>query len=439
MREAVFLWYTPLEVALSISLVAANNAACAAALSFAATAASTFLTAVLTLDLIALFLAALVSATKILFFADLILANFVHLQNYFTSQTNMPGIYDIVSLKSWFLKARHGGFSWKHTDIIVIESMTSVNTYFHFFRGKYTEIYHDIWKGADDMECMRVRTDLALEAKESFSGSDVEVHGVVVEEEYDKEQNLRLTRVRIESERGAREMGKPIGTYLTLEAPGMASPDEDYHREISEKLAEYLKELMGGQKNPSVLVVGLGNRDVTPDALGPKMVSNLLITRHLIREYGREVMGVGDCCEISGLAPGVMAQTGMETSEIIKGVVQEISPDLLIVIDALAARSTRRLCRTIQLTDTGIQPGSGVGNHRAALTKETLGIPVIAIGVPTVVEAAAIIYDAQGNCEQMPPHLNGMFVTPKNIDELIKQLSFTLSEALNMVFAHGER
>ena len=209
----------------------------------------------------------------------------------------------------------------------------------------------------------------------------------------------------------------------------MASPDEDYHREISKKLAEYLKELMGGQKNPSVLVVGLGNRDVTPDALGPKMVSNLLITRHLIREYGREVMGVGDCCEISGLAPGVMAQTGMETSEIIKGVVQETSPDLLIVIDALAARSTRRLCR----------PGSGVGNHRVALTKETLGIPVIAIGVPTVVEAAAIIYDAQGNCEQMPPHLNGMFVTPKNIDELIKQLSFTLSEALNMVFAHGER
>lgn len=340
-------------------------------------AAYTFLTMVFTSDLIALFLAVLVSVTRILFFADLILANFVHLQNYFTSQTNMPGIYDIVSLKSWFLKARHGGFSWKHTDIIVIESMTSVNTYFYFFRGKYTEIYHDIWKGADDMERMRVRTDLALEAKESFSGSDVEVHGVVVEEEYDKEQNLRLTRVRIESERGAREMGKPIGTYLTLEAPGMASPDEDYHREISEKLAEYLKELMGGQKNPSVLVVGLGNRDVTPDALGPKMVSNLLITRHLIREYGREAMGVGDCCEISGLAPGVMAQTGMETSEIIKGVVQEISPDLLIVIDALAARSTRRLCRTIQLTDTGIQPGSGVGNHRAALTKETLGIPVI--------------------------------------------------------------
>ena len=106
----------------------------------------------------------------------------------------------------------------------------------------------------------------------------------------------------------------------------------------------------------------------------------------------------------------------------------------MIVIDALAARSTRRLSRTIQLTDTGIQPGSGVGNHRNCLTKESLGIPVIAIGVPTVVEAAAIIYDAQGSCEQMPPHLNGMFVTPKNIDETIKQLSFTLSEALNMAF-----
>ena len=284
------------------------------------------------------------------------------------------------------------------------------------------------------MERMRVRTDLALEAKESFEGSDTEVHGVVVEEDYDEEKDIRLTRVRIESERGAREMGKAMGNYLTLEAPGMASPDEDYHREISETLAFYLKELMGEEKERSILVAGLGNRDVTPDALGPKTVSNLLITRHLIREYGAGVMGAEKCCQISGIVPGVMAQTGMETSEIIRGIIDQTSPDLLIVIDALAARSTRRLSRTIQLTDTGIQPGSGVGNHRNCLTKESLGIPVIAIGVPTVVEAAAIIYDAQGSCEQMPPHLNGMFVTPKNIDETIKQLSFTLSEALKMAF-----
>ena len=283
---------------------------------------------------------------------------------------------------------------------------------------------------------MKVRTDLALEERESFDGSGVEIHGVEVEESCDEERDVRLTRVKIVSERGAREMGKSRGTYLTLEAPGLASPDEDYHREVSEMLADLLRELTGTAE--SVLVAGLGNRDVTPDALGPQAVSNLMITRHLIREYGREMMGMDGCCVVSGIVPGVMAQTGMETSEILQGIIEETRPDLLIVIDALAARSTRRLGRTIQITDTGIQPGSGVGNHRGSLTKESLGIPVIAIGVPTVVEAAAIVYDAQGNCEKMPPHLNGMFVTPKNIDEMIKQLSFTLSEALNMVFSEAK-
>ena len=284
---------------------------------------------------------------------------------------------------------------------------------------------------------MKVRTDLALEERESFDGSGVEIHGVEVEESCDEERDVRLTRVKIVSERGARKMGKSRGTYLTLEAPGLASPDEDYHREVSEMIADLLRELTGTAE--SVLVAGLGNRDVTPDALGPQAVSNLMITRHLIREYGREMMGMDGCCVVSGIVPGVMAQTGMETSEILQGIIEETRPDLLIVIDALAARSTRRLGRTVQITDTGIQPGSGVGNHRGSLTKESLGIPVIAIGVPTVVEAAAIVYDAQGNCEKMPPHLNGMFVTPKNIDEMIKQLSFTLSEALNMVFSETKK
>ena len=287
------------------------------------------------------------------------------------------------------------------------------------------------------MDRMRVRTDLALEERESFDGSGVEIHGVEVEESCDEERDVRLTRVKIVSERGAREMGKSRGTYLTLEAPGLASPDEDYHREVSEMIADLLRELTGTAE--SVLVAGLGNRDVTPDALGPQAVSNLMITRHLIREYGREMMGMDGCCVVSGIVPGVMAQTGMETSEILQGIIEETRPDLLIVIDALAARSTRRLGRTVQITDTGIQPDSGVGNHRGSLTKESLGIPVIAIGVPTVVEAAAIVYDAQGNCEKMPPHLNGMFVTPKNIDEMIKQLSFTLSEALNMVFSETKK
>ncbi len=284
------------------------------------------------------------------------------------------------------------------------------------------------------MERMRVRTDLALEARESFEGSETEVHGVIVEEEYDEERDIRVTRVRIESERGAKEMGKPMGRYLTLEAPGMASPDENYHREISECLADCLLELVGEARAREVLVAGLGNRDVTPDALGPKAVSNLLITRHLIREYGKAAVGGESVNAISGIVPGVMAQTGMETSEILQGVIDQTKPDLVIVIDALAARSTRRLSRTIQLTDTGIQPGSGVGNHRGSLTRESLGVPVIAIGVPTVVEAAAIIYDAQGSCERMPPHLNDMFVTPKNIDETVRQLSYTISEALNIAF-----
>lgn len=284
---------------------------------------------------------------------------------------------------------------------------------------------------------MKVRTDLALEERESFDGSGVEIHGVEVEESCDEERDVRLTRVKIVSERGAREMGKSRGTYLTLEAPGLASTDEDYHREVSEVIADLLRELTGTAE--SVLVAGVGNRDVTPDALGPQAVSNLMITRHLIREYGREMMGMDGCCVVSGIVPGVMAQTGMETSEILQGIIEETRPDLLIVIDALAARSTRRLGRTVQITDTGIQPGSGVGNHRGSLTKESLGIPVIAIGVPTVVEAAAIVYDAQGNCEKMPPHLNGMFVTPKNIDEMIKQLGFTLSEALNMVFSETKK
>ena len=285
----------------------------------------------------------------------------------------------------------------------------------------------------------QIRTDLALETQEKMQEDKVELKGVRFSEEH-VSKNLTISTVVIETENGAKAMEKPKGTYITIEALNMDEEDEDYHREISEQLARVLKQLINVKKEDvSVLIVGLGNRAVTPDALGPRVVDNLYITRHIINEYGKYAFGKEHVNRVSSIVPGVMAQTGMETSEIIKGVVQEISPDLLIVIDALAARSTRRLCRTIQLTDTGIQPGSGVGNHRAALTKETLGIPVIAIGVPTVVEAAAIIYDAQGNCEQMPPHLNGMFVTPKNIDELIKQLSFTLSEALNMVFAHGER
>ena len=184
----------------------------------------------------------------------------------------------------------------------------------------------------------------------------------------------------------------------------------------------------------SVLVVGLGNREVTPDALGPEVIGNLYITRHILREYGEYAFPDKKVAAISGIVPGVMAQTGMETLEIIKGIINETSPQLVIAIDALAARSVKRLGRTIQIADTGINPGSGVGNHRKGLNKETLGVPVVAIGVPLVVDAATIVYDACQDADKIPNGIVGMFVTPKNIDEMVKSLSYTISEALNMTF-----
>ncbi|MCC8049225.1 MAG: GPR endopeptidase [Clostridiales bacterium] len=314
----------------------------------------------------------------------------------------------------------------------------------------------------------QVRTDLALEAREiceetgeSRTNANEPIRGVRVDEDVDEEREIYTTTVTIETENAAKTMGKPVGTYITLEAPNLSTPDEDYHREISEELAKHLSHLIGGGRE-SVLVVGLGNREVTPDALGPDVVNNLRITRHMIREYGRMPDEMETAAEVSAIVPGVMAQTGMETLEIIRGVVEETKPHLVIAIDALAARSTKRLNRTIQVTDTGINPGSGVGNHRDAINEETLGVPVIAVGVPTVVDAATIVNDTMEELiaemdrseyfqmlggtlgtldyaekhemihELISPSLNTMFVTPKDIDETVKCLSYTISEAINI-------
>lgn len=292
-----------------------------------------------------------------------------------------------------------------------------------------------------------IRTDLALEEKESFE-EDVKIRGVRIDEDYDEKLEIRTTTVVIETENGAKTMRKPVGTYITMETPHMSVEDEGYHREISQALAKHLRQLIG-EEEVAVLVVGLGNRDVTPDALGPYVVGNVHITRHLIREYGKASIEEEGAGEVSGIVPGVMAQTGMETLEIIKGVVAETNPDVVLVIDALAARSTRRLNRTIQITDTGINPGSGVGNHRNAINKKELGVPVIAIGVPTVVDAASIVNDAMENLmktmdaseqignirELIPAHLHTMFVTPKDIDETVKRISFTISEGINIALS----
>lgn len=320
------------------------------------------------------------------------------------------------------------------------------------------------------VEKYNIRTDLALEEKERFESDQVEVQGVVLEEEYDKEREIRVTTVRIETENGAKTMGKPVGTYLTIEAPNLSSPDEGIHREVSEELAKYLTEVMKkiipeSEHDKEVLVIGLGNRQATPDALGPYVADNLNVTRHIVKEYGKYAALEEMNCVVSAIVPGVMAQTGMETAEIIKGVVRETKPDLLIVIDALAARNSRRLNRTIQIADTGINPGSGVGNYRNAITKETIGVPVIAIGVPTVVDAVTIVSDTMENLlsaletseslkgvglvlggyseaekyelikELIAPNLNSMFMTPKDIDETVKRLSYTISEGLNLAFS----
>ena len=320
------------------------------------------------------------------------------------------------------------------------------------------------------VEKYNIRTDLALEEKERFESDQVEVQGVVLEEEYDKEREIRVTTVRIETENGAKTMGKPVGTYLTIEAPNLSSPDEGIHLEVSEELAKYLIEVMEkiipeSEQDKEVLVIGLGNRQATPDALGPYVADNLNVTRHIVKEYGKYAALEEMNCVVSAIVPGVMAQTGMETAEIIKGVVRETKPDLLIVIDALAARNSRRLNRTIQIADTGINPGSGVGNYRNAITKETIGVPVIAIGVPTVVDAVTIVSDTMENLlsaletseslkgvglvlggyseaekyelikELIAPNLNSMFMTPKDIDETVKRLSYTISEGLNLAFS----
>jgi len=299
------------------------------------------------------------------------------------------------------------------------------------------------------MEGFHIRTDLALEARESVQKTQEDIRGIRVEEYDITEDDIHVTKVMIDTKNAAKVLGKPIGCYVTIEAPAMIEPDEQYHREISDVIAKELREMFPDKDcELEILVVGLGNRDVTADSLGPHVVDNLQITRHIVKQYGRAAFEKEKVNLVSSIEPGVMAKTGMETAEIIKGVVDETKPDVLVVIDALAARSTRRLNRTIQITNTGIQPGSGVNNHRSELTQESLEVPVIAIGVPTVVDAATIVNDAfakfckednisdyeryEGLCRNAFSELYDMYMTGKDIDAVIKRVSYTVSEGINM-------
>ena len=244
-----------------------------------------------------------------------------------------------------------------------------------------------------------IRTDLALESQERLQEDQADMRGIRVLEER-RENGVIVSTVMIETENASVAMGRPKGTYITIEAPEMIEEDAGYHRDISLELAKIMRNLLPGKEIEKNLKKGL---EVAALVLGPRVVDNLFITRHILNEFGTYAFQREDVGKVSGIVPGVMAQTGMECVEILKGVVKETKPDFLITVDALAARSIRRLGRTIQLTDTGITPGSGIGNHRKELARELLS-----------------------------PQLNGLFVTPKNIDDSIKNLSFLISEGLNI-------
>lgn len=265
---------------------------------------------------------------------------------------------------------------------------------------------------------MGIRTDLITEQQELRS---TEVSGARARE-YDM-GCVHIKEVKIETEAAARELGKPQGKYITVEYNDiMAAAAEGV---LQQAIIRALAELVPERKN--ILVVGLGNRDITPDAIGPLTVDRLLATRHIGKALQRE-LGFGELNSVSALIPGVLGKTGIEAVEIINGAVERIAPNAVIAIDALAARHTERLCRTVQLSDTGICPGSGVENSRKEISGAVLGIPVIAIGIPTVVDIRTLIYDlteASGSAEKM-------MVTPTDIDLQLRRASELLAQSLNL-------
>lgn len=282
---------------------------------------------------------------------------------------------------------------------------------------------------------MQLRTDLALEAREFV---DEKEEGVVVKEE--EQDGIKISEIKILNQKAAKKMNKPIGTYITAEL----APLTDNLRDGDSK-AEYIGKLIEPllPKEGTILIAGIGNETITPDALGPKSADNILATRHITGELKRS-LGLSGLRSVAVLAPGVLGQTGIETGELIKSVVESIKPSAVIVIDALSSRSLSRLGCTIQISDAGISPGSGVGNHRLSLNKETMGIPVIGIGVPTVVDAQTLalelIPEAKLSYQQkglVSPRGEQMIVTPREIDLLIERASRLVGMSLNCALHKG--
>lgn len=314
---------------------------------------------------------------------------------------------------------------------------------------------------SDFFRKFNVNTDLAVEAHELLRGeANTEIPGVrMAEEEF---EHATVTTITIENEHGVQEMGRPQGTYITIDAPEIRNNNYLVHQEIIKILADKLINLMKLPENASILLVGLGNWNATPDALGPQVIDKSLVTRHLFNYTPEELQG--KLRKVSAIAPGVLGITGIETAEIIRGIVEHVKPDLVIAIDALAAGSLDRIGTSIQISDTGISPGSGVGNRRTGINEETLGCRVIAIGLPTVVNAAIIAHNCLDalldelktspslyrlykefspkaleqvlNRALAPYHAN-LMVTPKEIDTLIQGTARIIAGALGISLHPG--
>lgn len=267
---------------------------------------------------------------------------------------------------------------------------------------------------------MSVRTDIAVE----FMADRVESKQSVAVNKYDVD-GIEVTNVEILSEEAAKEIGKPCGRYVTLETKeGINIFDMP---KLSELLIAEIRGLIG-RIDGNVLVVGIGNKTVTPDALGPKAAEGVMATRHLPKKLVKR-LGLDGLRSVSVLSPGVLGQTGMEAKEIIEGAIDKLTPDAIVIVDALAAREVSRLGRTVQLSNTGITPGSGVGNSRAELSEKTLGVRCVTVGVPTVVDASTLCYDLTGEIKH---EHDPLIVTPRDIDRMIEKSGQIISYSLNI-------
>lgn len=287
------------------------------------------------------------------------------------------------------------------------------------------------------------RTDLACESLGDFPKK-----GNSAKWQRNRVGRFRICRLKIDSQSAAEDFGKPMGVYVTVECGKIGRLSDGDSQLLTHLLAGELggmSERLTGKRRDAdfgVFVAGLGNAELTADAIGPKTVSRLTATRHLREHEGKLYREIG-CSALSALAPGVLGQTGIETLELLRGAVRAVKPDVVLVVDALAARSCDRLASTVQITDSGISPGSGVGNHRAAITRETLGVPVITLGVPTVVNSATLVYDAlqEAGIEEISEPLRkvlnsgkSFFVSPKECDVITEQVSKLLADSINTAF-----